>query len=135
MFVVAMADQSARGPLSQGWAMLAVLVSLLLFGAVICGRHAWRLRSPRTLSIVLAGRRLIVVNGVLTVSGRPWQVDGVTGFSAGVAQPSVTRRQMIAALRVQRGLGTDNHSVIDLPRDECVWIAGILNAVLGANAA
>ena len=115
------------------WGAIVSLLAALLAVACVCFSVAWRLCRCQTLTVTLRGQELTIVNGVLTLRGRPWQARRVHRFSVSVGQPELPTFRIVALLRVSVSYGYERKLMYALPRDECVWAARLLNDVLASR--
>ena len=112
---------------------LSVLIPILLVLAGIAALllwHAWRVCRQRTLSVVLRAGRLTVTHSVWTVTGRPWAIARVRRFSVATSGVEVIRLRLLGNVMATNRFRLGRAFLHNLPRDECVWIAGLLNAAL-----
>ncbi len=105
------------------FALLAAIAALLL-----C--HACRTWQARVLSVVLQSGRLTVTHSVWTVSGRPWVMARVRRFTVATAGVELRSLRRIGHVTAVNRFGLGRPVLQNLPRDECVWIAGLLNGAL-----
>ena len=117
------------------WALIVGVIVVLLGLGYICLAHAWFLAQRRTLHVSLRGRHLTVANGLWTLGGRPWHTTSARRFTVTVAQPDVVRRRLIAGVIVHSRFGFTRAFLTNLPKDECIWIAGLLNDALPRSRA
>ena len=104
------------------------LVALLPLTAPACFAaaafvYAAAVDKPRTLTIAVDAAGLAVTNGPVTLGGQPWRVRHPIRFRPGtdVLGPN-------CPLLVKAGRWLDRQVLPGVPKAECRWLAGVLNA-------
>ncbi len=111
------------------WAGIAIgLLGLAGLGTIVLA-HVRNTRA-RTLTLTVDHRGLTVLNGPITLTGRPWRVSRPRRYRASLGQPDLLRGRMTATLYVGCRFGLDRVIISNVPKAECLWLVDVLNTTL-----